>query len=84
MQLSNSFKKPNEIKALEFTNLDETVTNAIVNLQIKVWGDNELQQPEAIFWYELYERNAGLLSETLYYTKLETLKSEQIAEDRLG
>jgi hypothetical protein len=33
-QLSNSFKKPNEIKLWnEFRRLDDTVTNAIVNLQ---------------------------------------------------
>lgn len=33
-QLSNSFKKPNEIKLWnEFMRLDDTVTNAIVNLQ---------------------------------------------------
>jgi hypothetical protein len=37
-QLSNSFKKPNEIKLWnEFRKLDETVTNAIVNLQGKMF-----------------------------------------------
>jgi hypothetical protein len=37
-QLSNSFKKPNEIKLWnEFRKLDDTVTNAIVNLQGKMF-----------------------------------------------
>ena len=38
IQLSNSFKKPNEIKLWnEFRELDDTVTNAIVNLQGKLF-----------------------------------------------
>ena len=37
-QLSNSFKKPNEIKLWnEFRSLDETITNAIINLQGKMF-----------------------------------------------
>lgn len=82
-QLSNSFKKPNEIKLWnEFRDLDETVTNAIVNLQglmFKVLTDYSNLRGYILVWNSI--ENTELLVNSVLHEIKDPKERKRIAED---
>lgn len=83
IQLSNSFKKPNEIKLWnEFTNLDETVTNAIINLQglkFEVLMNYSNLRGYILVWNSI--ENAELLVNSVLHEIKDPKERKRIAED---
>ena len=82
-QLSNSFKKPNEIKLLnEFRKLDDTVTNAIVNLQgvlFEVKMNYSNLRGYILVWNSI--ENAELLVNSVLHEIKDPKERKRIAED---
>ena len=82
-QLSNSFKKPNEIKLWnEFRKLDDTVTNAIVNLQglkFEVLMNYSNLRGYILVWNSI--ENAELLVNSVLHEIKDPKERKRIAED---
>ena len=82
-QLSNSFKKPNEIKLWnEFRRLDDTVTNAIVNLQglkFEVLMNYSNLRGYILVWNSI--ENAELLVNSVLHEIKDPKERERIAKD---
>jgi hypothetical protein len=82
-QLSNSFKKPNEIKLWnEFRKLDDTVTNAIVNLQGKMFEvlmNYSNLRGYILVWNTI--ENAELLVNSVLHEIKDPKERKRIAED---
>lgn len=82
-QLSNSFKKPNEIKLYnEFRNLDETVTNAIINLQglkFEVLMNYSNLRGYILVWNSM--ENTELLVNSVLHEIKDVKERKRIAED---
>ena len=82
-QLSNSFKKPNEIKLWnEFRKLDDTVTNAIVNLQgglFEVKMNYSNLRGYILLWNSI--ENAELLVNSVLHEIKDPQERKRIAED---
>ena len=83
IQLSNSFKKPNEIKLWnEFRKLDDTVTNAIVNLQgvlFEVKMNYSNLRGYILVWNSI--ENAELLVNSVLHEIKDPKERKRIAED---
>jgi len=83
IQLSNSFKKPNEIKLWnEFRKLDDTVTNAIVNLQgvlFEVLMNYSNLRGYILVWNSI--ENAELLVNSVLHEIKDPKERKRIAED---
>lgn len=82
-QLSNSFKKPNEIKLWnEFRKLDDTVTNAIVNLQglkFEVLMSYSNLRGYILVWNSI--ENTELLVNSVLHEIKDPKERKRIAED---
>ena len=82
-QLSNSFKKPNEIKLWnEFRRLDDTVTNAIVNLQglkFEVLMNYSNLRGYILVWNSI--ENTELLVNSVLHEIKDQKERKRIAED---
>lgn len=82
-QLSNSFKKPNEIKLWnEFRRLDDTVTNAIVNLQglkFEVLMNYSNLRGYILVWNTI--ENTELLVNSVLHEIRDPKERKRIAED---
>lgn len=82
-QLSNSFKKPNEIKLWnEFRRLDDTVTNAIVNLQglkFEVLMNYSNLRGYILVWNSI--ENTELLVNSVLHEIKDPQERKRIAED---
>lgn len=82
-QLSNSFKKPNEIKLWnEFRRLDDTVTNAIVNLQglkFEVLMNYSNLRGYILVWNSI--ENTELLVNSVLHEIKDPKERKRIAED---
>ena len=82
-QLSNSFKKPNEIKLWnEFRKLDDTVTNAIVNLQglkFEVLMNYSNLRGYILVWNSI--ENTELLVNSVLHEIKDPKERKRIAED---
>jgi len=82
-QLSNSFKKPNEIKLWnEFRKLDDTVTNAIINLQGKMFEvlmNYSNLRGYILVWNSI--ENAELLVNSVLHEIKDPKERKRIAED---
>lgn len=82
-QLSNSFKKPNEIKLWnEFRKLDDTVTNAIVNLQglkFEVLMNYSNLRGYILVWNSI--ENTELLVNSVLHEVKDPKERKRIAED---
>jgi len=82
-QLSNSFKKPNEIKLWnEFSKLDDTVTNAIINLQglkFEVLMNYSNLRGYILVWNSI--ENAELLVNSVLHEIKDPKERKRIAED---
>jgi len=82
-QLSNSFKKPNEIKLWnEFKKLDDTVTNAIVNLQgskFEVLMNYSNLRGYILVWNSI--ENAELLVNSVLHEIKDPKERKRIAEN---
>ena len=83
IQLSNSFKKPNEIKLWnEFRKLDDTVANAIVNLQglkFEVLMNYSNLRGYILVWNSI--ENAELLVNSVLHEIKDPKERKRIAED---
>lgn len=82
-QLSNSFKKPNEIRLWnEFRKLDDTVTNALGNLQglkFEVLMNYSNLRGYILVWNSI--ENAELLVNSVLHEIKDTKERKRIAED---
>ncbi len=82
-QLSNSFKKPNEIKLWnEFRRLDDTVTNAIINLQglkFEVLMNYSNLRGYILVWNSI--ENTELLVNSVLHEIKDPKERKRIAED---
>ena len=82
-QLSNSFKKPNEIKLWnEFKELDETITNALINLQGKMFEvlmNYSNLRGYILVWNSI--ENAEMLVNSVLHEIKDPKERKRIAED---